>query len=182
MQSLSLRRVNWSTWVKVIGVMLFGVATAISARISVALPFSPVPLTLQVLVVIVSGFVLGPGAAFASQLLYLQAILLGAPLTAMGLSGPLAFASPTAGYLVAFPLAAAVVGWVSHRRMSDSIVWRGLGGVAGLAIIYGLGSLWLSGYVGGLDRAWQLGVAPFVAADALKVIIASVGLSALRRV
>ena len=181
MSSLTFRRVNVSLYVKVLGVLLFTVATAISARVSVLLPFSPVPLTLQVLVVILSGLVLGATGGLISQLLYLQAILLGAPLTAAGLAGPAAFLSPTAGYLVAFPLAAAIAGWFSHRSESLRPAWRALGGLVGLAVIYGLGAAWLSGFVGGLRNAWTLGVVPFLGVDLLKLVVATAVLSVRRR-
>ncbi|NLG51787.1 MAG: biotin transporter BioY [Chloroflexi bacterium] len=177
MHSYTLRRVNISTYIKILGVLLFAVATGVSARISVPLPFSPVPLTLQVLVVILSGFVLGARGALVSQVLYLQAILLGAPLTAYGLAGPAAFVSPTAGYLVAFPVAAAVAGWLSHRSESRRPAWRALGGLAGLAVVYGVGVAWLSGYAGGLRAAWTLGVAPFLGVDLLKLVVATAVLS-----
>lgn len=177
MHSLTLRRVDISTYIKILGVLLFAVATGLSARISVPLPFSPVPLTLQVLVVILSGLVLGARGALISQALYLQAILLGAPLTAYGLAGPAAFVSPTAGYLIAFPVAAAVAGWLSHRSESRRLAWRALAGLVGLAVIYGVGMVWLSGYVGGLRNAWALGVAPFLGVDLLKLIVATALLS-----
>lgn len=87
MHHLVRRQLIVSTWAKVFRVLLFAVAMALSARVSVPVPFSPVPLTLQVLVVVLSGLVLGAGGGFAAQFLYVQAILLGAPVTATGLSG-----------------------------------------------------------------------------------------------
>ena len=127
--------------------------------------------------VVLSGFVLGGRDGLIAQCLYLQAILLGAPVTAAGLGGPAAFVSPTAGYLWAFPLAAGLAGWLGYRSVSFRPLWRGLGGILAVATIYALGMLWLGGFVGGLGNAWKLGVAPFVAADALKVVIAIAALS-----
>jgi len=161
MHAITLRRTNVSTWVRVLGTLLFAVATALSARVSVYLPFSPVPLTLQVLVVVLSGFVLGTRDAMIAQLLYLQAILV----------------SPTAGYLLAFPIAAAASGWISHRATSLKALWRGVGGMTALLIIYALGTTWLKGYVGSWSNAVTLGVLPFVGADMLKVIVAAGALS-----
>lgn len=181
MHSLILRRVNISTWIRVLGALLFSVATALSARISIPLPFTPVPLTLQVLAVVLSGLVLGARGGLIAQVLYLQAILLGAPLTATGVAGPAAFLSPTAGYLLAFPLAAAVAGWLSHRSAFRRPLWRALGGIAALTVIYALGMAWLSSFVGGLQGAWALGVAPFIGADALKIVIATALLSTRER-
>ena len=165
---------------RALGALLIAVLTAISARISVPLPFTPVPLTLQVLVVVLSGLVLGPWAGLVSQVLYLQAVLLGLSVTSMGLAGPGAFAAPTAGYLIAFPLASAVAGAIAHRWASRAALRRALASVAALAVIYALGTAWLSTYVGSLATAWALGVVPFLLPDALKLVIANAGIS-LRR-
>jgi biotin transport system substrate-specific component len=181
MHSLALRRSNLAVWARVAGVALFAVATALSARVAIPLAFSPVPLTLQVLVVLLSGLVLGPRDGLIAQLVYLQAILLGAPLTAYGLAGPAAFVAPTAGYLLAFPVAAGVAGWVAQRGATYKPLWRALGSVAGLLSIYALGTLWLSNFVGGLQPALALGVLPFLGVDALKVVIATAAASASKR-
>jgi len=181
MHTRTLARTDLSKWARVLGVALFAVLTAISARVSVPVAFSPVPLTLQVLVVVLSGFVLGPWGGLMAQVVYLQAILLGAPLTAAGLGGPAAFVMPSAGYLVAFPIAAAAAGWLSHRATSHQVIWRALGGLVALAVIYVAGMLWLAPYVGGLKTAWVLGVVPFVGADAAKVAIATAAFSLRRR-
>ena len=178
MYATTIRRANLAVWTRVTGIALFAVATGVSARISVILPFSPVPLTLQVLVVILSGLVLGAKDGLIAQGLYLQAILLGAPVTAMGVAGPAALVSPTAGYLWAFPLAAGLAGWLGHRPTTLKGLRRIAGGLAALALIYVLGVAWLSVYVDGLGNAWRLGVVPFVGADALKVVIAAAVLSA----
>ena len=177
MHALTLYRFRESLSAKVLAALAFAVATAVSARVSVVLPFSPVPLTLQVLVVVLSGYVLGARGGLLAQGLYLQAILLGAPLAATGLGGPAAFVSPTGGYLIAFPVAAFVAGWMSRRGHRFQALWRVAGGMAAVAVIYACGMAWLSGYVGGLGRAWALGVVPFAGADALKIVIAAAVLS-----
>lgn len=180
MEALVLQRKHTATWVRVLAVLLFTAATALSARISVVLPFSPVPLTLQVLVVVLSGLVLGPVGGLAAQGLYLQAILLGAPWTAAGLAGPAAFLGPTAGYLLAFPVAAGLAGWIARRSGVHPVFWRMAGSLAALATIYLLGLAWLSHFVGGPANAWRLGVAPFIGADLLKLVLANAALAAKR--
>ena len=171
MHSLTLWRTRTATWLKAVGVLLFAVTTALSAQIKVFLPFSPVPLTFQVLLVVASGFVLGARGGLIAQLLYLHAILWGAPLTAGGLGGPAAFISPTAGYLLAFPAAAALAGWMGKEEGGRVTLRRLLGGTAALAVIYLCGMAWLSGFVGGMANAWQMGVVPFVLADGLKIAV-----------
>lgn len=181
MLARALQRANTSVWVRVLGVALFAVATALSARLSVLLPFSPVPLTLQVLVVVLAGLTLGARDGALAQLIYLQAILMGAPYIASGLGGPAAFAMPTAGYLLAFPVAAFAAGWLSHRSVRLQTAWRALGGLAALGIIYAGGLSWLSVFTGSLATAWKLGVAPFILADLAKVTLAVAALSVRRR-
>ncbi len=174
MLSQTLHRQNAATLIRVLAILSFACLTAIAARLSVWLPHSPVPLTMQVMVVILSGLVLGPRDALLAQTVYLQMILLGAPVTASGLGGPLVLAGPTAGYLWSFPLAALVAGGISQRSTLHRSVTRTLGGLAALCIIYGMGMSWLSGFVGGWENAWLVGVLPFVTADLLKVLIVSV--------
>lgn len=171
MDSLTFGRTRTITWLKALGVLLFALGTALSAQIKVFLPFSPVPLTFQVLLVVASGLVLGARGGLAAQLLYLQAILWGAPLTATGVGGSGAFASPTAGYLLAFPVAAALAGWIGTGNKPSATLRRLLGGFAALALIYLCGMVWLSGFVGGMAQAWKVGMAPFVLADVLKIAV-----------
>ena len=161
-------------------VLFFALATALSARVTIPLSFTPVPLTLQVLVVLISGLALGSRGGLWAQVAYLQLVLLGAPLTASGLAGPAAFVSPTAGYLWAFPVAAGLAGLVVERY-GRSLGTHLLAGVAGLVAIYGGGLFWLTGYSGSLSQAWKLGVAPFLAADALKVTLAASVMAAAKR-
>jgi len=177
----TLRRTDATIVTRAIGIVLFALATALSARMSILIPGSPVPLTLQVLVVILSGYMLGGRDAALAQALYLQAILLGAPLTASGLAGPAAFLSPTAGYLISFPIAALAAGSVSRRSGRTSAARRLLAGALALGIVYSLGTLWLAGYLGSLSRAFAAGVVPFVGTDLLKVALAAALLSLPRR-
>ncbi len=165
---------------RIAAVLLFGLATALSARVAIPLPFTPVPLTLQVLVVLLSGLALGSRGGFLAQVAYLQMILLGAPLTAAGLGGPAAFISPTAGYLWAFPVGAALAGLIVERY-GKSLLVHLVAGLAGLAAVYTGGLLWLTGYSGSLQQAWKLGVAPFVAPDAVKVTLAASLMKATKR-
>src|SRR5690606_28062574 len=93
-----------------VSVLFFALLSAVTARIVMPLPFTPVPITLQVMAVLISGLVLGSRAGAMSQLAYLGAIAVGLPLAASGLGGPAAFLTPTAGYLVAFVPGAFVAG------------------------------------------------------------------------
>jgi biotin transport system substrate-specific component len=157
---------------------LFAGLTALSARI--AIPLGTVPFTLQVLIVLLSGLVLGSRWGAVSQLEYVLAGLLGAPIFAGGISGPAILLSPTFGYIVGFIVAAFLTGLLSEKR-NDS---RGafLAGAVGVAAIYLLGGLWLSGWLmrNGVSTVaslphdiWIMGIAPFILPDLAKAAVAA---------
>ena len=111
-----------TTWAKtnalvseVLVATFFATLTALGAQIAVRLPFSPVPATLQVLMVIVTGLALGSRRGFTSMVAYLTAGALGLPVFAGGNGGLVYLFGPTGGYLLAFPVAAFVAGRVSER-------------------------------------------------------------------
>ncbi len=165
--------IRWSWLAGAGAVALFAAFTALAARIVVPLPFTPVPVTLQVLAVVLAGLVLGPCRGAASQLAYLGAIAAGWPLDAAGL-GPAAFAGPTAGYLLGFVPAAFVVGWLAETVAGRRTAARFLAALAGVAVIYVLGTSWLTVWLGGdVRKAWLLGAAPFVLVDVGKAVLAA---------
>lgn len=158
---------------------LFAAVTAVCAQLSLSLPWiSSVPFTLQVFAVILAGSVLGASRGLVSQLLYLLLGAVGLPVFAQLRGGLSVLVGPTAGYLWAFPLAAAVAGWVpgALEQRPSVLGWRlAAGGLLALFPIYVLGALWLaaSGAVPGLGRAFQVGVLPFILPDAVKALLAA---------
>jgi len=162
-------------------VMAAIIAMAISAKIAVPLPFTPVPVTLQVFTVIMCGLLLGSKRAFAAQAGYLALILAGIPLAAGPFAGPLIFTSPTAGYLIGFIPAAFAVGYC-REKLGKSLVASFLSALSGMVVIYAFGTIWLSYFVGSVANAWTLGVAPFVLIDLVKVTVAAFTFSALKGV
>ncbi len=158
---------------RVAAVLAFAAATALGARVAVPLPGDAVPVTLQTLFVVLSGLMLGPWLGAAAQATYLAAGLLGAPVFALGF-GPAALIGPTGGYLLAFPAAAWLAGWVAGapRPGIRSLMRVALATVLGGAVILAIGASWLSIYVGGLGPAFFAGVAPFLVGDALKSVVA----------
>lgn len=154
---------------RLIGVSVFAVATAFAARLAIPLPGTPVPFTLQVLCVILAGATLGSRLGAASQLAYLAAGALGAPIFAAGGGLPYLL-GPTGGYLLAFPVAAYAVGAVAGR--SGNVVRLAVGLAAGVAIIHAGGMGWLLLMTGSLRQALRFGVLPFLALDVVKVVLA----------
>jgi biotin transport system substrate-specific component len=143
---------------------------AIAAQIAIPLPFTPVPLTLQPLAVIVVGMTLGSTRGAAAAALYLLEGFSGLPVFAEGHGGPLWLVGPTAGYLLSYPFAAWVAGFVSERGWGTSFV-RAIGGMLlALGVIYLGGWSWLAALTDP-QVAFVQGVAPFVIADIIKVAI-----------
>ena len=167
----SVRRLGASRLTSVGSIALFSAFTALTARIAIPLPFTPVPITLQVMAVLLAGLVLGPQAGAISQLTYLAAIAAGVPLDAHML-GPAALIGPTAGYLLGFAPAAFVAGWLAER-LSATRISRFLAALAGVGVIYAGGLAWLAPTAGGLRAAWTLGVAPFILVDLGKALVAA---------
>ncbi len=145
---------------------------ALAAQLAVPLPGTPVPMTLQPLAVLLVGGLLGPGAGSASLVLYLAAGAAGLPVfTPLGAPGLVRLFGPTGGYLLAFPVAAALVGWVTARRPG----WLGLvaGPLLGMLVIYAGGVAQLGVLTGSAHAALAAGSLPFAAGDALKVAVAA---------
>ncbi len=160
---------------RAIGVTVFAVATAFSAKITVPLPGTPVPFTFQVICVILAGALLGPKLGAASQLAYVATGALGAPIFAAG--GGLAYlAGPTGGYLLAFPPAAAAVGLVAGRTGGLARTLVAL--AVGVLVIHAGGAAWLAILTGDPGQAVRLGVGPFLLLDVVKIGVG--GLVALR--
>jgi biotin transport system substrate-specific component len=161
---------------QVVVVVFFALLTAVSAYIEVPLPFTPVPLTFQTLVVSLAGVLLGARLGAASQALYVAAGALGAPVFAGGAAGIVHLLGPTGGYLLSFPLAAAVTGVLAARVRSD----RSLLDAARLyvAILLGTFVVFIGGasqlalLTGDVASAIELGVLPFLLGDVLKVALA----------
>ena len=153
--------------------LVFGVlALAVSANIK--LPFYPVPLTLQTLVVMVIGMSYGTRLGGATLLSYLSVGALGAPVFAGG-AGIVYFAGPTGGYLIGFFVAAIVLGYLAERGWSRSILKTALSMLLGTAIIYATGLTWLAQLIG-FQKAITFGLLPFIYGDTLKLVIASLGM------
>lgn len=117
-------------------IALFAAATALSARLEI--PHEPVPYTLQTLIVLLSGAFLGARNGAISQVLYLAAGIAGAPVFAGGAFGAIRLFGPTGGYLLAFPAAAAVTGYLAQKN--SSLVWSFISMIAGLLVIFTAGT------------------------------------------
>lgn len=158
--------------VAALGVVGFAAALAAASQVAIPLPFTPVPITLTPLLVVLAGMMLGPVLGAASMALFLLVGAMGLPVFApMGAPGMMRLIGPTGGYLLAYPVAAYVAGMLALR--ARGFTGRSLAAGAGVLVLYIGGLAQLSVLTGSLTRAALWGVAPFVALDAVKSLIAA---------
>lgn len=152
-------------------VALSAVAVAVAAQLSVPLPGTPVPLTLQPLAVLVVGGLLGPALGASSLILYLALGAAGLPVfTPFGAPGLARLLGPTGGYLLAYPVAAFAVGrLVGDGRRVGRVA---LAAFAGLLLIHLGGLAQLVLLTGSARLAARLGTFPFLVGDLGKLAIA----------
>jgi len=147
----------------------FALATTLAAQVRIPLPGTPVPITLQTLVVLAAGVALGPGWAAVSIGLYVAAGALGAPVFTQGGYGWSHLTGATAGYIVALPVAAYLVGWIHGSGASRLRTY--IACISGELFILGVGTVWLALlFQQGLGAAAAIGALPFLAGDLVKTI------------
>lgn len=149
------------------------VLVAVCARISIPLPWTPVPVTGQTFAVLLIGMVLGPRRAALALLLYLLEGAAGLPVFAGGAAGVARLWGPTGGYLWSYPLAAAITGSLAVRGWDKRPHQSALAMFLGSLVVLTLGSLWLSFFVGGLAQGFARGFLPFLPGDVLKTLLAA---------
>jgi biotin transport system substrate-specific component len=167
-------QVNTSWATKLLVVVLGSIALTISAKLKV--PFYPVPMTMQVFVVLALGLTLGFRLGMATVLLYLAEgalslpVFAGTPERGLGLAYMM---GPTGGYLLGYLLAVAAVGWLAEwgwtKRLPETIAISFLG----LLLIYVPGLLWLGTVLGWDKPIFDYGFTPFILGDAVKVLLAA---------
>jgi len=164
-------------WVKSASlVVAFSLLVALSAQVVVPLPFTPVPITLQTFAVLLTGALLGSRLGALALAAYLVEGAVGLPFFRGGNGGWLYLAlSPTAGYLLAYPLAAFVTGCLAERGWDRKFV------TAAAAIALGSMVILCGGWLGLLrfysaPQAFALGVAPFIPGDIVKIALAAAAL------
>ena len=143
----------------------FAIVTALSAQVRIVIPISPVPITGQTFVVLLSGLILGSTFGAISMLMYLFIGMSGLPFFSAGVAGLAILKSPTIGYIIGFFIAAQIIGRLSH----NPIVGITLGtltiyitGVFGLMMILNISMI----------DAFSIGVIPFMIGDMIKAALA----------
>jgi biotin transport system substrate-specific component len=153
---------------------MFAALTAVAGQIAIPLP--PVPITLQTLVVMLAGSVLGARWGAVSMGLFILLAAFGVPVLSGGKAGLAALVGPTAGYIWSWPVAAFFIGWWTERMAPHLRFWKMVlvHVVWGMLFVYLLGVSWLT-VAAALE--WNVAVAtgmlPFLPGDIIKVLIAS---------
>ena len=164
-------------------VILIALGTALltlSAKINLPLPY--VPMTLQTLVVLVIGAAYGWRLGGTTVMVYLAEGATGLPVFAGPVGGLAPLLGPTAGYLVGFVAAAFTTGWLSERGWDRSMPLLFVAMGAGHIIILATGFAWLVfGMKLGFEKAWLVGIAPFVAGSLIKNALGAALVPAIRR-
>jgi biotin transport system substrate-specific component len=179
-------RPDVSTAIRAAAVLFVTVLTIVAAQISIPLPFTPVPFTLQPMVVLLGGAALGARLGMSSQILYLAAGIAGLPVFAASAVLPPGVArllGPTGGYLLSYPFAAFVTGYFAERGFDRRYLTSLAAMAAGLAVVFAFGVAWLAWGPprAGLSTALAGGFFPFVIADGIKLLVAAAILPATWR-
>ena len=154
----------------VVGASLF---VALCARITLPLPFTPVPLTLQNFGVLAVALLLGSRRGFAALALYLIEGASGLPVfNPAGPGGIAQILGATGGFLIAYPFVAFVAGWI-YERSSRRFAWAALSGLAGEVLLFVGGLSWLFALTHSLAQAIRWGLYWFVFAEVIKIMMAA---------
>lgn len=178
-QAVADRQASRLTTMDVVAVVAGSLLLTLSAKLQV--PFYPVPMTMQTLVVIGLGLALGPARGVAAVALYLAQGALGLPVFAgtpekgIGLAYMM---GPTGGYLLGYLPAALLAGWLAERGWDRNVFSAMAAALLAGAVIYVPGLLWL-GSVIGFDRPiFAFGLYPFIPGDIAKAMLAALAFPA----
>jgi biotin transport system substrate-specific component len=154
---------------------------ALCARVTVPLPFTPVPLTLQNFGVLVVGLLLGSRRGFAALALYLLEGASGLPVfNPAGPGGIAQLLGPTGGYLVSYPFVAALAGFLYERGRS-TFARAAVAGFAAEVLLFASGLTWLAMWSHSLAQAFRFGLYWFLSAEVIKILFAAAFAARFRR-
>ena len=154
--------------------------TAGAAQLAIPVPWSPVPITGQTFAVLLTGAALGARRAFMAQVIYLAEGAAGLPFFAGGTAGAAFLSGPTGGYLLAFPFAASLTGFLAGRGWDRRFIGTFAAMLLGSVIIFAGGLAGLSRFVPN-DRLLAAGLLPFIPGDLIKSALAALAFPATWR-
>lgn len=155
-------------------IALMTAVTCVLGPLSIPLPFSPVPISLTNFAIFLAIFVLGMKNGTISFIIYLLLGAIGVPVFSSFRGGLQVLAGPTGGYLIGFIFLALIMGFaLDHfdRKLVPTII----GMIIGMAVCYAFGTVWLAKLLSlSFKEGLMIGVIPYLAGDAAKIIIAAI--------
>ncbi|MBZ0226757.1 MAG: biotin transporter BioY [Comamonas sp.] len=174
--SLALRPAPSASWQRQTLLVLGGTAV-LAASSYVSIPLQPVPVSMQTFAVLMVGALYGWRLGGLTVLAWLLEALSGMPVLAGGAGGVAPFMGKTAGYLLAFPLAAMLMGWLVARGWDGAHPLRAFWAMLlCTTLILAVGGAWL-GVLIGAQKGWQFGVLPFLVGDVVKSALGAASLA-----
>lgn len=152
-------------------IILASFLIGVLGQLAIPLPFTPVPIATQNMVILLLAALLGPRRACSAVMLFLLQGAGGLPVFANGAAGIAKLVGPTGGYLFGYLAAAFVTGTLFEKIKNRTLLNGFLSLAAGAVTIYLCGASYLATFVG-VQKALLLGVAPFLLGDLLKIVIA----------
>ncbi len=178
--SLALNQVEQHSWLKEIFTVLgASIIISLSGPVAIPLPFTPVPIVTQCHVILLLSVLLGSKRAALAVVAYLAQGAIGLPVFAGGKCGIMHLFGPTGGYLFSYIAAAFATGYLMERVFKRNATHAFYAMGIGNLIIYVIGVPWLAIYCG-WQKAFQLGMLPFLVTDFLKLVVAGKVLKNLR--
>jgi biotin transport system substrate-specific component len=160
---------------QVVIVVAASLFVALCARVTLPLPFTPVPLTLQNFGVLLVGLMLGPRRAFAALVLYLAEGSMGMPVfNPMGPGGIAQLLGPTGGFLLAYPFVAGIAGWIfESQKQNKTFARAALACLLAEVFLFTCGLAWLAVLTHSIAQAVRFGLYWFVFAEVIKIMSAA---------
>ncbi len=150
---------------------IFAALTSILAQVSIPIPITTVPLTLQIFAVSITGLILGSKCGFISILIYLLIGSIGIPVFANFSGGAAVLFGPTGGYLLGLPIMSFIIGYIREKSSSPFIVIIGM--LLGLILDYTTGTLMFATITGNtIYQSIIYCVVPFIVLDLMKIVLA----------
>ena len=169
-----------SLTVNIVITLTGSILLALLARLSIVVPFSPVPITGQTFGILFLGAVLGSRLGVLSVIAYIVEGIVGLPVFAGGTAGLLYLLGPTGGYLIGFLPAVYIVGYLSEKSWTNKFITIFITMIIGTAIIFIFGISWLA-ITAGFETALAIGLYTYLPGAAVKIILVTVIVNSINR-
>lgn len=162
---------------------MFAALLAIISPLQIIVPFSPVPITLQVIGITLAATILGSRLGTLSVVMYILLGIVGLPVFAGFTSGIPKLIGPTGGFITGFILSAFIMGKLIELKKDVHIFYMFFINIIGLIIVYSIGAIQLSiVYTHSISKALAAGVIPFIIPDLIKLVFCSIVTIQVRKV